>query len=383
MTRSNSITVIPVFYVPDEPVTWAGAGRRPNEIAMTFGSGRLQFFDTFLNPVSPRSPVLRADTSFNGAAFDEGLIVLGVRDEVLVYMGVDGKPGEFTIGSGCHGVVGGVSGKVVAPMGDGGLLCIRKQENGNYRRSVVKVEGAEPYFYRTVCLGKDEAGYDLFASACRSDGLVLTPIGPHHALGEISFLEAKRDLEDAPDIVSLCPLKLPDYPRALALLAMDGSIYFSSDPRSGEFVAMASDRLQGTPYSIHSAQGHLFILTSDKMYALRNLGRNVIRDEPIAIESNTVSFEVDAVDSTLIDDEYLLIVREELVTLNRVSEMFGPSQVIASNYHSRQDSTEARFTESMFQPRRRRSFESFSEFEAVERVFGGESDSVATMLEIG
>ena len=114
--------------------------------------------------------------------------------------------------------------------------------------------------------------------------------------------------------MSVCPLNRPGYPYALALLSISKTIYFTADVRVAAFEGIFLAQMDGTPYSIHSAQGHLFILTSEKLYVMRDVAERAIRDsggfsrDPI----KSFSLEMDAVDCSIVDDEYLSIVHEKL-----------------------------------------------------------------------
>ena len=149
-------------------------------------------------------------------------------------------------------------------------------------------------------------------------------LGPGGEHGEFEVMRKKnpRTGEDA-DIVSLCPLNRPGYPYALALLAMDGTVYFTADVRTFAFTGMAFDKLNGTPYTILGAQGHVFILTSEKLWFMKDFADRAIRD-PVGLSRDPVSsfsFGLDAVECSIVDDEYLLLVYDSCLTLNRVSEL--------------------------------------------------------------
>ncbi len=105
---------------------------------------------------------------------------------------------------------------------------------------------------------------------------------------------------------------------------MDCSIHLSTNVWDDPVVTMVFDKMRGTPYSIHSAQGHLFILTSEELYALEGIVDRFLGGDRIDAGIRAKSMDVDAVDCTIVNDEYLLVVLEDGVLISMVESLFGP-----------------------------------------------------------
>jgi hypothetical protein len=243
--------------------------------------------------------------------------------EVVIQERIPGI-GPFVMEGGAHGVIASEEGRILAPMGSDGLLIIRPSDNGPPTSTILMPDGATPYFYQTIQIGTSEKGKEWFASACRDDGIVLIPIGPDRENGEFELMSKTNPRTGkVEDIVSLCSLHRPGHPYALALLSIDKTIYFTTDVRTVAFTGIALDRMDGTPYSIHSAQGHLFILTSEKLYVMKDVAERAIHDpkgfsrDPI----KSFSLEADAVDCSIVANEYLILAHDHHLTVNRVSEL--------------------------------------------------------------
>ena len=310
-----------------EPVTWAGKGPTRPGFCFATESGRILWAFPGSGSVPNLSPVIGSGEAINGVAFTSKLMAVSNRREVVI-LNLAALGEGYTHEGGAHGLIASEAGRIIAPMGSEGLLVIQPLEDGRHARMVLKADGADPYFYQTIQLGPPHRGAELFASACRTDGLVLTPIGPGSSYGNMNLMNKENSLQQPEaDVVSLCSLEGPDCPYALALLAIDGTIYFSPDARAGSFTGMSLVGLKGTPYSIHSAQGHLFILTSEKIYAMQDLADRMIRNPEDSTEFviRSVNLDVDAVDCSLVYGEYLLIVQEDYVSVtgvSKLSEMF-------------------------------------------------------------
>ena len=308
--------------IPEAP-TWVGKGQSPDILCVGTEKGRLFSLD-------PNQGILRnplsigvSDEAVNGAVFTDKLIAVSNRSEVVFHEKLTGI-GPCVLEGGAHGLIASEEGRILAPMGNDGLLLIQPSNHGPTTCPVIKPDGLSPYFYQTVQIGKSEQGREWFASACRDDGTMLTLVDADHAIKEHTLLsKIDRRSGKNEDFVSLCPLFRPGYPYALVLLSMGRTVYFTSDVRTVKFSGIALDKLEGTPYSIHSAQGHLFILTSEKLYVLKDAAERAIHDPEGFTHRPVSSFsiEVDVVDCSLIDGEHLVLIHENYLTITRVSEL--------------------------------------------------------------
>jgi hypothetical protein len=271
------------------------------------------------------SKIVGSGEAINGAAFTEKLVAVSNRSELVVQRLIPGI-GPDVLEGGAHEVIASELGRIIAPRGGEGLLIISPSENGRFTSTTLRASGADPYFYKTVQVGPGENGREWFASACRDEGIALLHLDAGQDRGDFTVMSKRNPRTgEGADIVSLCPLNRPGYPYALAFLAMDGTVYFTADVRTSEFKGVAFDKLEGTPYTILGAQGHLFILTSEKLHFLKGFADRAIRDDldlardPI----RTISLGVDAVECSIVDDEYLLLIFDSYLTVNLVSDLFG------------------------------------------------------------
>jgi hypothetical protein len=314
--------IVAKMFTP-EPPTWMGRGFLPHELWVGTEKGRLFSVDPDRGVLRDPFSVVGSGEAINGVAFTDKLMAVSNRSEVVIQERIIGI-GPCVLDGGAHGVIASEGGRILAPMGSDGLLIVRPSDDGPPTSTILRSNGATPYFYQTVQIGTLEQGREWFASACRDDGIVLIPIGPGRENGEFELMSKTNPRTGkVEDIVSLCSLHRPGHPYALALLSIDKTVYFTTDVRTVAFTGIALDRMDGTPYSIHSAQGHLFILTSEKLYVMKDVAERAIRDpkgfsrDPI----KSFSLEADAVDCSIVDDEYLLLVHDRYLTVNRVSEL--------------------------------------------------------------
>ena len=316
-----------VLYQPPEPVTWAGEYPDIGGFCFASESGNMWLTSYDFKIYPGVVPVVKSGEAINGVAFTGDLMAASTRGEVVVITrGSTKLPGGlgYTYAGGAHGIIASKRGKVVAPMGKAGLLLIHPLDDGRNARTVIKAVGESPYYYHTIQLGDDGQGGELFASAGRTDGLILTPIDQSAKPGAIKVVKPK---ESHPlfglDVVGLCSLNTPAQPRALAFLGMDGSLHLSADILGFDLMTMVFGGMEGTPYTVHCAQGHLFILTSEKLYAMKGFVAEFLSGRTTDLGERTPSLDVDAVDFTIVDDEYLMIIQENGVSIILVKDLFG------------------------------------------------------------
>jgi hypothetical protein len=334
MSQAYTDALVARMFTP-EPPTWVGQGVLPHQLYVGTEKGRLFLVDPDRGVRRDPSPIFGSGEAINGAAFTDKLMAVSNRSEVVIQEMIPGiKP--RVLEGGAHGVIASKGGRILAPMGIDGLLIVSPSDDTPPIPTVLKSPETDLYFYQTVQIGPLEQGQEWFATACRDDGVARIMLGPGREYDEFEVRSKKnpRTQKNA-DIVSLCSLNRPGYPYAMAVLSMDRTVYFTADIRTAAFTGMALDELDGTPYSVHSAQGHLFILTSDKLYVMNDFAERAVYNpgsfsrEPIT----SFSLEVDAVDCSIAHDEYLLLVHDHYVTVNRIS-MLSQGMLLATNTRS-------------------------------------------------
>jgi hypothetical protein len=304
---------------PGEEVSWAGRCPWTGELCFGTEDGHL-FFLPAGGDVPPDSlPGLEvlADP-INGVAFAGDLVGISSRAEVVIGRrrsdgGLDWhKP---FVSGGAHGIAPMSSGGFIAPLGIDGLLFM-SLEKGKLDVKVGKIEGESPNFYRLTPLGCGEDG-EVFACAARNsrllaitvkDGLVKTPITGHQFAGI--------------DLVDVCSLKSPSAPLAAAALNLDGSLLLTKNIlENQEPLALSFDDLDGTAYSVLSAQGHIFVLTSVELVVFPNLAADFLVGKPMDRELDVSVMPMRAIEAFLVDDEAVLTIEGDKAVSHKVADM--------------------------------------------------------------
>ena len=332
MTQPKITPVSMTQYFPDEGITWAGKGRNSEEICLGYETGKLQFVSLDLVPLGLPFQVVESKEAINGVVFHKDMRVVSTRADILVTRAIRKLNNQMLISGGAHGISASKEGNVIASLGNEGLLIAQFDPNGELDQRAFQSLDHSVNFYQTIPIGKNNEGLELFASACRENGLVVTEIGPSYQLGRMTMMGTVKNKSgvDA-DLVSLCSLNDPKDSTASAMLSADGTLYFVSDLlNNGKMFAWSGSKVfKGTPYSIHSVQGHIFVLMSDKIYAVRDLAHCVIQGSQQTTLPEMMSLEVDAVECSIIGSEFLLIILENDLVRMRVSELFSLSKKTA------------------------------------------------------
>ena len=174
-----------------ELVTWAGPGLFPNKLCLGTEMGRLFWVDPDRGILGSPSNVAGSGEAINGAAFTDKLMAVSNRSEVVVQEWMPGI-GPVVLEGGAHGVIASESGRILAPRGSEGLLIISPSNDGRFLPTTLISPGADPYFYQTVQVGPSENGQELFASACREDGIALIRLGPGGERSEFEVMSRKN-----------------------------------------------------------------------------------------------------------------------------------------------------------------------------------------------
>jgi hypothetical protein len=167
----------------------------------------------------------------------------------------------------------------------------------------------EPFnFYRLVRLG---SGLDneAFAAAGRRDGLMALGFAQGSPSGQMIHHRFEGH-----DIVDVCALNDPSFPRAAACVSRDRVIFFIRDvleEQSPSTVNLAS--LRGTAYTLLSAKGHLFLLTDRGLVVMPNLAAQFLRGEAFGPELAISIIRVDAAEAFLLRDESILLIEDDSI----------------------------------------------------------------------
>lgn len=323
----SNLTVVQAGEFPSDSATWAGPGRRRGEICVGFDDGRFRLFDLELRTSTSLSGIFGSGEAING------VVLFGESVAVTTRASIEARDrsgrGEYFSGDrGAFGIAGNGAGTVVAPMGPSGLFYLESHGQGRWSSSTIHLDDETPHFYQTVFVARDAAGRDVYASACRRDGLAVTSIDrvpPPDSTARFIKTWAFEKLGDA-DVVGVCPLNLADSPLGVAFLEVDGTVTVVPDVSGHRCVEISGLPIAGTPDSIQCAQGHLFLLSSDRLYAVKDLVRRALADGDGSFQPEIKSFAVDAVDFAIVDAERLVVIDDDRVFSHPIAAVFESGQ---------------------------------------------------------
>jgi len=252
-----------------------------------------------------------ATDAINAVAFADNLFALSSRNEVVIGRrqaqnggGLDVYSHDFS--GGAHGVVASQTGAFLAPLGDQGLLLL-KLDHCRVDAQTGSRQDSPFNFYKLIRLGTAPQGEEVFASAGRGDGLLAFPFskeavsvsGTHHSF-------------EAHDIVDVCPLNDPHYPLAVACLSRSRAVFLIRDVLEDQTpFALNYGGIQGTSYTLLSAQGHLFLLTDRELVTLPNVASRFLRGESLAGPLEIACVPVNVSEAFLRRDQAILLIEED------------------------------------------------------------------------
>ncbi len=310
------------FRFPDFDISWAGES--PWRDVLCFGSedGRLRF--TTFEGATVQGPhrVVDSGEAINGAAFSENFIAVSTRGEVALWdlrrLGEsDGRIAVYP--GGAHNVVATRSGAFVASLGPQGLLRMIPQLD-IFRAGRVVFPGTTANVYNLSNVGSVDQG-DVLLCAAREDGLVRTVFSPSGDFDSTSLSSGPHL-----DIVDTCSIGSPAVPRAAAALGIDGSLHLfrdAFDPNYGR--SFRFDWLEGIAYRILCLQGHIFLLTSQRLYVLPELAARFLGEQPInattTVTTTVIARTLAAVDLYSAFDRWILILLPDRLEVLEIGQL--------------------------------------------------------------
>ncbi len=314
--------------IPNEEITWAGECPWTGSYCFGADSGKVFFF----SESGLEYAETLAEDAVNGIAFFNDFIGVSTRSEVVLHRRAPGGAFDlvFSGPGGAHGILATPSGQFLAPSGVQGLLCIDEIGSDQPRAWTDHACGAPLNYYSLRRLGQ-AAGKDILACAARTDGLLTIQFDKDHAQTPIIGLTAP-DV----DFIDVCSIGSVTSPFAVAALCRDRSLIFVRDiltedrPQTVRF-----DGFQGTAYSISSAQGHLFILTSNHITVIPNLATRYLAGERLDQPIHYRQRSVQADDAFMIDERELAISTDDGIAVFEVKELVDenaePTSVIQAH----------------------------------------------------
>jgi hypothetical protein len=315
---SDSLLEGPTFRSADDEITWAGECPWTGKYCFGTESGEVLFFkDRGDGPFIDYETL--AEETINGVAFYNDLIGVSTRSNVSLHRLRPGKGGFELIANwpgGAHGILATENGLFVAPMGPAGLFCIDARSKSSPIAWFDRAGEAILNYYALSNLGRS-GRRDVFVCAARTDGLVT--------------IQMEADAPPSPtvrltspnvDIIDVCSIGSPDWPFAVAALCLDRSLIFVRNALSEEHPkTVRFEEFQGTPYSILSTGGHLFVLTSREIVVLPDLAARYLSEQKLDRPTRYRRRPVQAVDAFIAYGKDLMILTDEGVSVFAISKL--------------------------------------------------------------
>jgi hypothetical protein len=312
-------------------VTWAGEflwrfeNQPPDTKYFGFGTenGAIYIYDTLGKRIAAdRAP--QGLESINGIAFIPGAMAVSTPGEILISMAATKarETPSLHLGQGAYGIVSTrKEDGFIATLGPGGLLHMRRISDDAFLTNHFHSANTDVFFYKIASVGITEANAEVFVCAARRSGLATVVINAHgHA--ETIWLSngRKRDL----DIVDVCPIPSEKYPYAVVCLGRDATLHFAFDiSEESPPVSLKLRDLRGTPFSVLSAQGHVFILTSEEFCIFPGMTTRFHSNEAFKQKSRVFRSPVQAIDCSIAYNEYILTVVENGVYVYNIAKLMS------------------------------------------------------------
>jgi hypothetical protein len=311
--REKGNLEITEFSHPGFDISWAGCPKRLAQYWFGSDDGRI-LVTTDLNGAefSRQLQVAPSKDAINGIAWVSGLVAASTRSEVvLLYPRSDSRELQFTRGvfpGGAHGVVSTPSQHIIAPMGRHGLLMVGPKEIDAQRVRVIKPPNDSLNLYRVVSISSPSR-MEVLACAARQTGFVAMPL-----VGEDLADSGKSFCPAGADFVDVGPLDVAGHPYAIAILALDCSIYLVRDLLEGTRAeTLRYDFLGERAYRIVCTGGHIFLLTNRRLYAFVDMAALFVEGREFGSQVKFHSVDIEAVDMSLAFDGALLVVMPDCV----------------------------------------------------------------------
>ena len=306
----------------DFEISWVGGGPRANLLCFGSEDGRLRFATTANVGVGTPVLVIDSNEAINEVAFHGRSGAVTTRSEVVQFKlsaTMDALESQAVCPIGAHGVIAAGPSQFVAPVGRNGLLVWKLGTTDIQPPIILSPNPDDPYYFYRVISPNAAGRPNVFVSATRPGGVAATTFRPGSGVAETcSFTFPGLD------VIDVCALG-SDGGLAIAALGVDCTLVFSHDAQSDRRpISFKLNGVKGTAYSLFSARGHLFLLTSRGLYVLRGLARRFLDGEPIERQSTVVSeIPLEAVDANLIGDRWLPVVMTDHTLLYDVEQLVG------------------------------------------------------------
>lgn len=297
---------LPNSQLSDFEISWAGEDPWNHGFCLGSENGKVRFVGKDLRPSSEAYALAESGEAINGVAFSNGQIAVSTRDEVLLWnvpRRDEGKSVSRSIAyeGGAHGVRTTASGGFIAPLGKNGLLAIEPRTGEHQTKRTIKAVEKELYYSKAENL-VSAAGVNVHACAVRRDGLAaVVDVGAASLISLRTFPGA--------DIVDVQSMGSPELPLSVIALGVNRSLHFVLDVlEDRKSQRLNIDGLCGKGYRVLIARGHVVLLTSERLYVLKDLATRLLSGQRVDQPTTTLEIPIQAVDASISFGEWLLVV---------------------------------------------------------------------------
>jgi hypothetical protein len=221
---------------------------------------------------------------------------------------------------GAHGVVASSEGVLLFPTGPDGILVVAPvKSSGEYRGSTFQRAESPFCAYQLIRLGLSDQKKEVFVCAARKQGIIVFAYNHH----DPDYL-ASSHVFPGKDIVCVSLSNDPAFPLGIVALSLNGDVLFlpnvlmQSQPMSVHF-----PELRGTPYSLCTAQGALFLLTSHELAIISDGLVQLTTPSARQRQQPAWIIPVQATDMSCDGSDLLFLVVKGIVDEFRVSDLLG------------------------------------------------------------
>lgn len=307
--RNGARDLLAAFTLKDFKVSWCGPYPLPNRIGFGSEDGEATFTDVdgVLLQAEP-DKLVHSGEAINGMAFIKQWIAISTRREVAIFTLRSGQqPLVAEMPFGAHGVIAGVNGHFLAPLGPLGFMFTQPRVGATQQVTISSGRDESIYVYRLISV-RAGSGQEIVACACRSGGVAALEFhgdGHDYNLSMIAF--------DGLDVVDLCPLSADDKPAGIAAIDKDGTVFLFHDAlHDRKPAAIKYPDIKGIAYRLLSARGFLFVLTSEGFYAIAGLIERFLAGNPYSQKTPVLSVPMEAVDANLVGDWVVIVLPDEV-----------------------------------------------------------------------
>jgi hypothetical protein len=298
--------VFEVIHIPDFGISWAGPN--PFDEGFCFGSeaGDLVFTDTKGKLRSSFPGASALGEAVNGVAYSCGWLAVTTRKDLNFIPRLSVERSQHFDGVIIHGgaldVIAAPSGHFLIPLGRTGIMFAKPGMTDKDPVAISNAEKLEMNFCRVLAFNGDDEG-DLVVAAGRRGGVGFIRFKEGmrgHLLNTVKFNNL--------DIVDICSIATTEHGRAVAAAGRDGSLVLFRDIVTDKKpLTFKFGGITGAVYRILGADGDLYLLTSNGLFAIFKLAERFLAGlSPSQTTTDVLRLPIESADANLVDQKWLL-----------------------------------------------------------------------------